>query len=135
MTELPLGDVASVIIAIERAALDRSDKGDPEGFLEISDADVVYFDPFLDAPLLGIDALRDYYHRIFDNEQRAGEMVNPRVQVVAGVAVLTFNYASRLERSGRITRWNSTEVYRKTGDGWRIIHTHWSFLHPEVAAA
>jgi hypothetical protein len=135
MTEAPAGAAAQEIIAIERAALDRSDKGDPDGFVEISDADVVYFDPFLEGPVFGVDALRDYYHSNLGYEQGAGEMVDPRVQVVDGMAVLTFNYISRLEGSGRITRWNTTEVYRRTGDGWRIIHTHWSIMRAEAASA
>ena len=24
--------------------------------------------------------------------------------------------------------WNATEVYRRTKNGWRIIHTHWSLV-------
>jgi len=128
-------DTTSTIIAMERAALDRSDNGDPDGFLEISDPDVVYFDPFLEAPIHGLEALRAYYRRNPGYEQGSGELINPRVQVLGDVAVLTFNYVSRRQRSRRITRWNATEVYRRTGDGWRIIHTHWSFTKPQLAQA
>ena len=31
---------------MEHDSLDRCGKGDPDGFLEISDSTVVYFDPF-----------------------------------------------------------------------------------------
>jgi ketosteroid isomerase-like protein len=27
----------------------------------------------------------------------------------------------------------ATEVYRRDPEGWRIIHTHWSFLKPQLA--
>ena len=43
------------IIAMEEAALDRWGKGDPSGFLEISAPDVVYFDPFIEHRLDGLE--------------------------------------------------------------------------------
>jgi ketosteroid isomerase-like protein len=124
-------DIPSAIIAMERAALDRSDKGDPDGFLEISDRDVVYMDPALEEPIHGLEALRTYYHKnpVVAGQAR-GEMGNSKVQVAGDVAVLTFNYATRSQRS-RGQGWNATEVYQRTKDGWRIIHTHWSYIKPQ----
>jgi ketosteroid isomerase-like protein len=26
------------------------------------------------------------------------------------------------------THWNSTEVYRRSSEQWRIVHSHWSFV-------
>lgn len=124
-------DVPSTIIAMERAALDRSDKGDPQGFLEISDPEVTYFDPFLERPIHGLETLRAYYQKFSVPEGTAGEMSNSKVQVSGDVAVLTFNYASATPQ--RVTRWNTTEVYRRGANGWRIIHTHWSYLKPQLA--
>jgi hypothetical protein len=57
-------DTASTIIAMERAALDRWGRGDPSGFLEISADDVVYFDPFLERRIDGLEALAQYYESI-----------------------------------------------------------------------
>jgi hypothetical protein len=31
-----------------------------------------------------------------------------------------------------VSRWNSTEVYRRIDGKWRIVHSHWSFTKPEV---
>lgn len=126
--------MSSAILRMERAALDRSDKGDPGGFLEISDPGVVYIDPTLDKPIRGLAELRAYYKNFGGGEPGAGEILNANVQVAGDAAVLTFNYVSRGLRSGRIQRWNATEVYRRTKDGWRIVHTHWSFLKPQLAA-
>lgn len=115
-------DIPATIIAMERAALDRSDKGDAVGFLEISDPGVSYFDPFVEQPIHGLEELRAYYLRVFvGDEPVAGEMRNAKVQVTGDVAVLTFNYVSKV-------RWNTTEVYRRTDSGWRIIHTHWALM-------
>src|SRR5207237_2413765 len=38
--------VADTIIALERAALDRWGRGDPQGYIDTFAADITYFDPF-----------------------------------------------------------------------------------------
>lgn len=118
-------DSAATIIAMERSALDRWGKGDPSGYLEISAPDVVYFDPFLERRLDGLEALTRYYEKIrgqigIDRD----EIIDPKVQICGDTAVLTFNYVSY---TGDVRmRWNCTEVYRNQSGLWRIIQTHWS---------
>ena len=118
-------EVASLILSMERTALDRWGKGDPSGYLEISSPDVVYFDPFLERRLDGLKALTDYYEKIrgqihIDRD----EMISPKVQVCGEATVLTFNYVSYTEKTQM--RWNCTEVYQHRDGRWRIIQTHWS---------
>ena len=122
-------DEGSAIIAMEKLALDRWGKGDPSGFLEISDRDVVYFDPGLDRRIDGLDALTRYYEGLRGQVSLDRfELTNPRVQLGADLAVLTFNYVSW---SGQAeSRWNCTEVYRRRDGTWRIIQTHWSRTRP-----
>jgi ketosteroid isomerase-like protein len=118
-------DVAATILAMERAALDRWGKGDPSGYLEICAPDVVYFDPFLEWPLEGLDALTRYYEGLRGKVQiDRDEIIHPIVQVCGEMAVLSFNYASS-SGAGQM-RWNCTEVYGRKEGRWRIIHTHWS---------
>jgi hypothetical protein len=104
---------------MERAALERWGKGDPSGFLEISAADVVYFDPYQKRRLNGIDELRALYETIRGQVSIARfELIDPLVQAVDDMAVLTFNYVA--EGTNEATsRWNCTEVYdaRKWGGG------------------
>jgi len=118
-------DTAAKIIAMERAALDRWGQGDPSGYLEISAPNVVYFDPFIERRLDGLEALTDYYEAIRGKVQiDRDEIINPKVQVCDGAAVLTFNYISY---TGSIqTRWNCTEVFQFQDGEWRIVQTHWS---------
>lgn len=125
--------VAETIIAMERAALERWGRGDPSGFLEISADDVVYFDPFQERRLNGIEELRALYESIRGQFQiERFELIDPVVQVGTDMAVLTFNYVA--EGSNEATsRWNCTEVYRRQGGEWRIIQTHWSFTRPPSA--
>ncbi len=56
--------IAKHILALERAALDRWGKGDPNGYLEISADDVSYFDPFVGQRLDGIQSLTKWYDAI-----------------------------------------------------------------------
>lgn len=118
-------DVAATIIALERAALDRWGKGDPSGYLEISAPEVVYFDPFLEHRLDGLEALSRYYEALRGKIRiDRNELISPKVQVCGDAAVLTFNLVSHTGETQM--RWNCTEVYQRQGDSWRIIQTHWS---------
>lgn len=119
-------DPTRTIITLEKAALDRWGKGDPSGFLEISSPEIVYFDPYLERRIDGLEALSAYYEGIRGQVQfDRFELLNPWVQWSGEMAVLTFNYVSYCAEAP--SRWNCTEVYRLTYEGWRIIQTHWSF--------
>jgi hypothetical protein len=119
-------DIPSTIIAMERAALDRWIRGDPSGFLEITAADVVYFDPYRERRVDGLDALTALYQEIRGKVLLDRyELLNPHVQVIGEAAVLTFNYVSYVGAAEQ--RWNCTEVYRCRGGRWQIIQTHWSY--------
>ncbi len=118
-------EIASLILSMERTALNRWGKGDPSGYLEISSPDVVYFDPFLERRLDGLEALTEYYEKIRGQVRiDRDEMISPKVQVCGEAAVLTFNYVSYTGKTQM--RWNCTEVYQHRGGHWRIIQTHWS---------
>lgn len=123
-------DIAQTIIDLERRALERWGRGDPSGFLEICADDVVYFDPYQPRRLNGIDELRSLYESIRGQVSIARfELVDPRVQPVTDMAVLTFNYVA--EGTNEATsRWNCTEVYRNDAGSWKIVQTHWSFTQP-----
>jgi ketosteroid isomerase-like protein len=122
-------DVAATIIAMERAALDQSDRFDADGFLKISDPGVVYIDPALERPIVGLENLRTYYKSFgAGGTPTPGEMLGSQVRVMGDTAVLTFNYR---RKDGKEPRWNATEVYHRTKDGWRIVHTHWSYIKPQ----
>lgn len=131
--------IANQIIAMERAALDRWGKGDVNGYLEIMTDDVTYFDPTLDQRVDGHTAIRKHIGPF------AGkitidryEMVDPKVQVTGDIAILSFriiNYARRPDGGEAVAnRWNTTEVYRRTGGAWRIAHSHFSLTRPVRAA-
>lgn len=120
--------IAEDVIALERGALDRWCRGDPSGFLEISAAEVRYFDPFQAKRLDGLANLSAYYESLRGQVSAVRwEMIDPRVEVIGSAAVLTFNFVSYGGDEGNRMRWNCTEVYRRDDAGWRIVQTHWSF--------
>ena len=128
----PADTVSAKIIALEKAALEKWNNGNPSGYLSLSASDVVYFDPSLPQRLNGIEALTKYYEPVKGQiHVDRYEMLNPLVQPTERMAVLTFNLASY--QGEKASRWNCTEVYRLEDDGnWKIIQSHWSAVQPQM---
>jgi uncharacterized protein (TIGR02246 family) len=135
--------IGAEIIATERAALDRWIKLDPQGYLDVYGPDVTYFDPTTDKRVDGREAMQARLAPIknlknpFTNVRY--EMIAPKVQRHGDVAVLTFNafnYGTMPDRpETALSRWNATEVYSRIDGKWRIIHSHWSYVKPEIKPA
>jgi len=117
---------ADEILTLERAAMERWAKGDPDGFLEICDSDVTYFDPFIEKRVNGLDELRALYETLRGKVKLDDyEFVDPRVEVAGDAAVLSYNFRDRMGET--VLEWNATEIFRRRDGRWRIVHTHWSF--------
>ncbi len=131
------GQPAETVLAIERAALDRWNNGDPSGYIEITAEDYTYFDPSLDKRLDGLAAFQEYLEPIRGKIQiDRDEFINPRVQTDGTTAVLTFNIknyktgADGQEELG--SHWHATEIYRNIDGAWKLISTHWSYTFPTL---
>ena len=125
------------IIALERGALERWGKGDPQGFFDIMSNEETYFDPTVGKRIDGREALRKFFAPFTGKISiERFEMIDPRVQRHGDVAILTFNlvdYGAQLDGSPKSTaRWNSTEIYQRINGQWKIVHSHWSFTKPEL---
>jgi hypothetical protein len=128
---------SDAIIALERGALDRWGKGDPRGYLEIMASEVTYFDPGQDARVDGLESMTallvPWTGKIRIDRY---EMINPQVQSHGDAAVLTFNLVNYRKDGDEAERpvagWNSTEIYGRVNGQWRIVHSHWSYVKPEL---
>lgn len=121
---------AEEVIAIERQALERWAKGDTRGYVEIAAPDITYFDPSAESRVDGIEAFRrhlDPIHGKFHIDH--WEMTDAKVQTNGDVAVLTYHDLSRT--GANESRWNVTEIYKKTPAGWRLWSSHFSFRKPK----
>ena len=122
------------IIALERGALDRWGKGDPNGYLEVYAPEITYFDPLQERRIDGIAAMRKMLAPITGKVRvDSYEMIAPKVQQHGDVAVLTYNLISHARKPTGDTmsvRWNSTAVYARSNGKWSSIHSHWSFTKP-----
>jgi uncharacterized protein (TIGR02246 family) len=128
------------VIAVERAALDRWGRGDPQGFLETYAPEITYFDPFSDKRIDGLDAMKALLAPVAGKVKvDRFEIVDPKVQHHGDVAVLTYNLLNFVKNAdgseGPGSRWNSTSVFRRIDGRWRTIHSHWSFTRPELKQA
>ena len=131
---------AEEIIALERAALDRWGRGDPEGFLGTYAPEVTYFDPFTPKRIDGIATMRERYGPLKGKiNVTSYDMVDPKVQGHGEVLVLSYNLVSRSPAPGGdsvlTTRWNSSTVYERVAGRWKILHSHWSFTTPSGGGA
>jgi uncharacterized protein (TIGR02246 family) len=125
------------IIALERAALDRWGKGDPQGFFDTMAPEQTYFDPMTDKRIDGQEALKKYIAPFAGKISiERVEMIDPKVQRVGDLAVLTFNlndYGAQVAGGPKTTvRWNSTELYQRINGSWKIVHSHWSYVKPDM---
>jgi ketosteroid isomerase-like protein len=121
-------------------ALDRWIMLEPEGYLDIQAPEVTYFDPFTERRVDGLDAMQVRLAPMKKmkppfTDPRC-DMIDPKVQRHGDVALLTFNLVNYGKLAGApervLARWNSAEVYGRIGGTWKIIHSHWSFIQPEL---
>ena len=124
--------IAAQIVSLERTALNRWGSGDPGGFLELYAPDITYFDPGTAARIDGHGAMTAYYAPWLGKIQIVRyEMLNPHVVVGGTMALLTYNLVNYIKDAHGAevvgSQWNSTVVFRRDGDSWRSIHSHWSF--------
>ena len=131
MLSYPPSDVSAKIIALEQLALNEWNRGNPNGYLDLSADDVIYFDPYLERPLHGLHELKQYFEPVRGQIHGRYEMFNIEVQSASEIAVLAFNLIAYV--GDETTKWNCTQVYRLTKNNkWKIIQTHWSFIKPEL---
>jgi ketosteroid isomerase-like protein len=122
------------LMAVENGAMERWRNGDPMGWAEISAPEVTYVDPGLTKPIVGLEDYTKYLEKLKGQIVYQGsEFLHPKVAFYGDLAVMTYNYRSTVKNPDGSVKgqalWNTTEVYARTGAGWKIVHSHWSFVN------
>jgi ketosteroid isomerase-like protein len=122
------------ILSLEKVAMNRLGHGDPWGFVELSAEDIIYVDPALARPIYGLEPFKDYMGQLEGKIRYQGsEYIDPRIVTAVDAAVISYNYRSLASDPVRKTKiqtpWNVTCVYFRREARWRIVHTHWSYVH------
>jgi ketosteroid isomerase-like protein len=124
-------EITTEIIALERAALDRWGKGDPQGYIETYASDITYFDPVAATRIDGLDAMQAWYAPIAGKVKIARcDMIGAKVQRYGEIAVLSYQLINYGDNDILLNRWNTTAVYRRTDAGWKVVHSHFSYTQP-----
>ena len=128
--------VKDIIMSLEDGAMERWRKGDPTGWIEISAPEITYIDPGLTKPVVGLKEYVKYIEQFRGKVSYEGSVYkNTRVAQYGNVAILTYNYKGLGEFSNTENEnpvWNTTEVYCLFDNGWKIIHTHWSYINHKL---
>lgn len=130
ITDMSQDNISKTIIAMEKAALEELNKGNPSGYLAIYAEDITYFDPFKEKRFDGLKKVQTYYNGLQGTiNVEHYEMIDPVVQISNEIAVLSYNLISYI--GSNVFREKCTEIYRQESDGqWKIIHSHWSLVQP-----
>jgi hypothetical protein len=122
------------ILANLHAALERWYSGDPYGYADLFAEEFTYFDPIdpmMTDRLETKAQLRDHYATIEGTvDLPRFELIEPKLQWEGEVGILTY-FLKQYTNDGPVgPTWKTTEVYRRSGDGWLGIHAHWSAIPP-----
>jgi ketosteroid isomerase-like protein len=128
------------VMSRENEAMEAWRQGNPMKWADISAKNVVYIDPDITKPMVGLEAYMEYLKPFTGKVHYDGsEFRNAKIQVHGTNAVLTYNYRStKKKEDGTVTAstdWNTTEVYSLIEGEWKIIHTHWGYLGQKLPEA
>jgi len=55
-------------------------------------------------------------------------MIDPHVSVSGEIAIPTFALQNFDAEDRPASRWLSTEIFKKRGDDWKLLHSHWTIV-------
>jgi uncharacterized protein (TIGR02246 family) len=123
-------DAERAVLDLERRSLDEWSKGNPLGFAENDAEDATYFDDVgAHRRLDGHTAMRTYMVSLKGIiPPHEYDLVDPKVQLLDDVAVLTLRYEARMPNGDPLPPWKATSVYHRRDGTWRRVHAHWSLV-------
>ncbi len=129
-------DVLEELLAQERVALDPYfGKSDPTQYVANYAEKMTYFDPWSSGKLEDEAAKEHLLASAGTVPPFTYEILDPSVDLFGNTAIFTFNIdVIDPAAGGTFAVWNTTEVHNRAGDGWELVHAHWSFAVPPKGA-
>lgn len=123
--------VETLIVDLERAALEQFGRGDIDGSLARCEEEISTFDPFVERRIDGLTALATHYEVARGKPQyNSCDLRDVRVQAFDNTAILTYVLATADSSDPHFepTRWKVTMVYHRSEDRWRVVHSHFALF-------
>lgn len=122
-------NVEETILALEGEALDQWSAGNPLGFAVHFADDGSYVDDIgAQNRIVGAEAAKEYLSSLDGKiPPHEYEIVDPLVQVYGDVAILTFQYHSKIDTMSG-PPWKATSVYHFNDSTWQMVHANWSLV-------
>jgi hypothetical protein len=122
-------NVEETILILEGEALDQWSSGNPLGFGVHFADDGSYMDDIgAQNRIVGAEATKEYLASLDGKiPPHEYEIVDPLVQVYGDVAILTFQYHSKIDTMSG-PPWKATSVYHFNDSTWQMVHANWSLV-------
>ncbi len=123
--------VETLIVDLERAALEQFGRGHIDGPLAQCDQAISYFDPFVERRIDDRTTLAAHYEEARGKPQYDScDLRDVRVQAFDSTAILTYVLATAdsSDPHSEPARWKVTTVYHRSDDRWRVVHSHFALF-------
>ncbi len=127
-----MGDILEELVQVEQACAEAFNRKDIPAILQHFDDAIMGFSSTRHTRFYGKEELQktfEYY--LSEAEQVSYEFSEAEATEMGDVAILTFYWKVTLKSGDKTTEipGRGTHVFRKTEDGWKIVHEHFSRAH------
>lgn len=132
--EYPPGTPEAAVKSVVVGRIEGIKRRDPEAISRLVDRDrYTKFDDWPPYVLQGPEALEREAEALMVLKEYSYETMNWRISILgdAALAAFTIKYWGTIRDRGFDLRSRVTAVLARSGDGWKIIHEHWSRF-PEI---
>ena len=126
-------EIKEHIIELEKDALTKWFNGDVSGYRNLwSDQEFSYFDGVVSERIDNYQDISMFLNEVEKMKLHADsfEFKNPRVQLSDSEDFAVLTYQLFADTNLIDMKYNCVEVFKKQNNGWKVIHSTWSFIRP-----